>query len=125
MSPIEYLEHLTSGVPILMKRLSRSMDYWSPDALPPTVGYGEIGAEIGNHLAEFPDEVKLRLRSLIERGITIESEPIQTAMATGLIEALTHRLHHRYGSWEAATEILGPVSLKYAHDWWNHDFEQH
>jgi hypothetical protein len=125
MSPIQYLEHLASGAPILKKALTKTLEYWEPDEPPITIMFGAIGRAIGENLANFSEEIKRGLRSTIERGMEDQDQRIQDAVATGLIEALMVTLESEQGSWRSAREILGPESMKHAEGWWNFDFGKH
>ena len=86
------------------------LDDWQPQEPPITLLFAAIGHRIAEEFVDAGVETNRRLFSLIEQAMESGDQMLATAVATGLIEALSNRAAQTEHLWEQITPFLGPRS---------------
>ena len=92
---------------------------WYPDDPPSTVLFGEIGWRIAQVDKSIPNSTRMTLFSEIERFMKNGSETLQTAVATGLLEALLAAASSGTVNFDFSriAACLGAQSRAHCHAW--------
>ena len=91
-------------------------------SLLPTALMGGFGYDIANEFAEMSHSELAELVALIEEGLTSDDEYLNTAVATGLIEAVVNLAEQKEGLWPRIDAALGPEARAYAEAYRNAPF---
>jgi hypothetical protein len=116
-SSLFYLQNLVTGIPPLETSLNECLQKWSPETPPATIAFAHIGTAIGDSLALLSPDVRRRVFAAIENGMLSSDTDLETAMATGLIEALVASSDKHPGLWADLQRSLGSASMKHAEAW--------
>ena len=79
---------------------------WQPEAVPPTVGLGALGAALVSTAKDIDDESLDRIASCVEGFLSV-SDADADAVATGFLEAICHRSADSAASVERIVRHLG------------------
>ena len=91
------------------------LSYWlDPESPMPFVLIADFGHKIAQEFESIGEKDWSELVSLIEEGLNSEDEYIETAVATGLIEAIVHVAEPIHGLWPRIDSALGPEARAYA-----------
>jgi hypothetical protein len=108
-----FIEQLSAVSNSLEEQVRATFDYWHPEEPPLTTLFADLGQKIVDTIENtgtFPHPV---LFSLIEEGMKSGDSELDTAVATGLVEAIvafgTESRH-----WKNILESLGPRTRSYA-----------
>jgi hypothetical protein len=91
---------------------SAEIDYWLPDAVPLTVGLGALGAALVSGEPEIDDEALDRIASGVEEFLGVSGCDAD-AVATGFLEAISHRSADSATSVERIVRHLGVLAVAY------------
>lgn len=89
----------------------------TPDVETPTLWLADVGHAVAGTLGSLPPEAAEAVFGLIEEVLRTGSEPIRTAVATGLLEALAGDLDRGVVTQEQLAPLLGPESRAYLRAW--------
>ena len=95
---------------------SAEIEYWLPDAVPPTVGLGALGAALVTAEREINDESLDRIASCVEAFLSANGADAD-AVATGFLEAISHRSDQSAASVERIVRHLGERAVAYIRAW--------
>jgi hypothetical protein len=99
------------------------LSYWlDPESPMPFVLIADFGHKIAQEFESIGEKDWSELVSLIEEGLNSEDEYIETAVATGLIEAIVHVAEPIHGLWPRIDAALGPEARAYAEAYRNAPF---
>jgi len=113
----EFVESLIEQSIELRAVYQESVEYWAPDVPPITIILGELGRQIVDGLNDVEPEVNRRIFQLIEAAMKSADGDLQTAVASGLIEAIVTRTDQDEHVWEIVSSMLGELSRKHAESW--------
>lgn len=91
--------------------------YWEPDEPPVTVLFSELGDRIFDEFDNLDVDEKCEIFQSIESALVSEEEPLSTAVATGLVEAMASKCFSQEERWKQVEKFLGESSLKHAKAW--------
>jgi hypothetical protein len=112
-----FLADIAGLDPELEKVRLDTLAYWSEETPPLTIAYADIGRAIVQHHDRFDADMRRNIYARIEEGMVSPDELLRSAVATGMIEAMSGRAG-RLGTWETIRAFFGPASLYHA-DWWH------
>lgn len=92
-------------------------NYWQPDRPPVTTLFAAFGQWIEEEFDNIDVNNRRRIFLLIEQAMTEGDELLATAVATGLIEALTGQIGKDLHKWKKISSHFGPCSLNHARAW--------
>ncbi|MBR8657744.1 hypothetical protein KDH83_30990, partial [Achromobacter sp. Marseille-Q0513] len=94
-----------------------TVGYWQPDEPPITALFAAFGQWIEEDFDNIEMDARRRIFLLIEQAMTEGDELVATAVATGLIEALTGKIGSDLYKWKKVSSCFGPYSLSHARAW--------
>lgn len=97
---------------------SAEVEEWLPDAVPPTVGLGVLGAALVAAERDIDDESLDRIASRVEQFL-LASGADADAVATGFLEAVCHRSEDSAASVERIVRHLGDRAVACIRAWDN------
>lgn len=112
-----YLERLTNEVPQLATIVKVCTQEWTPDKPPMTTLFAAIGDGISQELSGWSTNTRERVFAIVEIGMVNEDRLLQTAVATGLVEALVTNGDARPDLWIEYKKCFGPKTLQHAIAW--------
>jgi hypothetical protein len=89
---------------------------WLPDAVPPTVGLGALGASLVTAERDIDDESLDRIASCVEEFLSVNGADAD-AVATGFLEAICNRSEESTASVERIVRRLGDRAVAYIRAW--------
>lgn len=89
---------------------------WLPDAVPPTVGLGALGAALVSAERDIDDEALDRIAACVEGFLSVSDENGE-AVATGFLEAISNRSEASAVSVERIVRHLGERAAAYIRAW--------
>jgi hypothetical protein len=89
---------------------------WLPDAVPPTVGLGALGAALVSAERDISDQALSRIASCVEDFLATNGTDAD-AIATGFLEAICNRSEHRPANVERVARNLGDRAVAYIRAW--------
>jgi hypothetical protein len=95
----------------------KMLSEWLPEAPPVTTLFAAIGYEIAEDFDGNQSDKNRTIFSMIEEGMNSDDSLLGTAVATGLIEAMTTRAMQIDGLWERIVPHLGKLSRYHAEAW--------
>jgi hypothetical protein len=101
---------------VLNDAASAEIAEWLPDAVPPTVGLGALGAALVSAGQNVDDESLDRIAACVE-GFLAVSDENGDAVATGFLEAVIHRSHESAATVERIVRHLGERAVAYIRAW--------
>lgn len=113
---LSLLNRLLGISPSLLACYREQVAYWAPEKPPLTVLFGLLGSQIAEDFRSVGDATNDRLMLAIEQAMASDDEELRTAVATGLIEAMSCTADG-LGVWNDIRSRLGPLSAKYHHAW--------
>lgn len=118
-SPLDFLRSFVVDVPALDLALNKCLKSWGTEKPPATIVFAEVGDAIAENLAALPNETRRKIFAAIEEGMNSRDAALRTAMATGLVEALTASADKKPDLWIEFENLLGAASMKHAAEWRN------
>jgi hypothetical protein len=99
-----------------MQELVRLRADWLPDAPPPTVAMGALGAALVRVLPEATQQDLQCLAETVEEILRSGTEQSKNAVATGFLEAVVARSNST-PEVVCFTKVLGPLAREYCREW--------
>lgn len=107
----------------LSERYGDISEWFDLDGNPmPIVLMGDFGISIVKNFSMISDSDWWKLVELIEDGLNSEDKDVDTAVATGLIEAVVNVAELEEGLWPRIDAALGPEARAYAEAYRNAPF---
>lgn len=113
----EFVDSLVSLSEGLQVSLRETMEYWRPDEPPVTILFAALGHQIAEDFDVVGADVNQRVFRLVEEAMGSGDIGLVTAVATGLIEAITAEAAHKEGLWPRIAPMLGELSRRHAEAW--------
>ena len=89
---------------------------WLPDAVPPTLGLGTLGATLVSAERDISDEALDRIGSCVEGFLSVSGSDAD-AVATGFLEAISNRSQDNAASVERIVRHLGDRAVAFIRAW--------
>lgn len=103
--------------PVIGTAVAETFEEWLPDDPPLTTLFGAVGWRIAEAFDSFSAEEIERIFLQIEEGMSCGFEPLVTAVATGLLEAIVSATDRSDGLWERVLPALGDRSRSHVLAW--------
>jgi len=105
-----------SRIQTIRQAEAAAVQYWGKD-IPITVLLAELGRAIMKNFDEFSREDRIYIFDVIERGMNSSDNTLNTAVATGLLEAISGQISKDPNLQKKVDAQLGEASKKYLIDW--------
>ena len=112
-----FLNNLTRIQAIHQAKVA-AVQYWGDD-IPLTVLFAELGRAIVSEFEKFSHEERAYVFDVVEQGMNSSDAVLSTAVATGLLEAISAKISKDPNLDLKLDSQLGTVSKKYLNDWSN------
>ncbi|MNX58230.1 hypothetical protein D3C86_890640 [compost metagenome] len=110
-----FVDNLARIYAIRRARLA-AVQYWGSD-IPITVLLAELGRAIVDELESFSLDERAYIFDVVEQGMNSSDAVLNTAVATGLLEAISSQISKNCDLERKVDSQLGTVSKKYLIDW--------
>ena len=111
------VSNLLRILPLLAAPIDAEATWWSPDTVPDTIRYGTIGKSIVHALNEGADRERVAAAFVVIEHFYVNSnEEEQTAIATGLLEAVVST-SERLECVNVIAPMLGESCREYVRGW--------
>jgi hypothetical protein len=93
-----------------------AVQYWGED-IPITVLFGELGRAVVKNFDTLSSEKQDYIFRVIEQGMNSPNDTLSTAVATGLLEAISGQISKSYELAKRIDAKLGETSKRYLTNW--------
>lgn len=115
MNTREALHQLASIHPILQESVHDFETHFGSDI--PVAGYGALGTAVIENLESIGEATANRFFDEVEAQLTCGLENVETAVATGLLEAVVSSATRNGVANERISDLLRPKSAEYVNEW--------
>jgi hypothetical protein len=109
-------ESISACHPTLRAAASAEIEDWLPEAVPPTVGLGALGAALVAAEPDLDDQTLDRIASCVDGFLSVNGADAD-AVATGFLEAISNRSEDSAASVERIVRHFGDRAVAYIRAW--------
>ena len=117
MNEAEFIKRLRIISSEVLCDYDREVKDWAPEPSPLTTRFSAIGDKLAELTLSSGVGVGPDVYELVELALVTGDDDLQTAVNTGLIEAMVARSFDEVSGWSRIRERLGPKSLSHAESW--------
>jgi hypothetical protein len=112
-----FVEKLAAITPAIGDALEADGEQRTPDMEMPVLWMSSVGHAVAAVLPALPAATRVAVLDVVEGGMASGSEPLRTAVATGLLEALAHDMDRARVPRDLVAPLLGAQSRAYLDAW--------
>lgn len=113
----EFITTLVNQSEELKAAYIETIKYWEPDEPPITTLFAALGRRIVEEFDKIDSVTNQRTFQLVESAMASGDCNLETAVATGLIEAVVGKAYLKEGMWQQISPMLGELSRSHAEAW--------